>query len=616
MAVSAPDDLLRCVDACGDRALRLARGLTGATDAHDLVQQAFVVAAERRDAIPEDDPWPWFARVVVNVSRNARRRRARPADAAAPVDDEPIDERGLDPAELADHGEQLDRLERALAELPEPEREAVLLTHLSGLSHRAAGQALDLPRETVTSRVQRGLERLRRALGVRSGAAAAVLLGGAFAGLEGRPGARTAWLAAAKAPATAAAAGVGVGVAGGLVTGKLAAAVVTAAAIGATWWMARQDGGRPPGPAPTPVVQAPGRSVSPPTTATAVGPGVDARVAELEASLAAERARVAELEARLAQATAPPTVRERVRRLTEVSDARRRSIQGWRLGEELGDDPANQALLLDLLLGERDPATLEALHLVLRSGPLRRWSGAREAELHAALASELPVRRRLAAQLLGGFLRLASDTRSEGPPALVEATRAALVAALRRGDDEVVAAFSGELANYSIAPTPGEADALWAAVDLVETHGARVAALRAIARASYGLGQDPKLGQGALVARWDRERREEVRASIVEALTSTWSQRSGPHGAELEAEGALVERMAPEVRDVTARRRLLRAWIEDVDRFDQANLARLRRLAAREPDPALAAQLEATARRLVTRPGLDTADLDELFSGE
>lgn len=53
-------------------------------------------------------------------------------------------------------------IDRALAQLPAAQRQAITLTHLHGYSHTAAAQLLEVPLGTVKTRVRDGLARLRR----------------------------------------------------------------------------------------------------------------------------------------------------------------------------------------------------------------------------------------------------------------------------------------------------------------------------------------------------------------------------------------------------------------------------------------------------------------------
>ena len=151
----ADENLDKCAQ-CAERAWRLAYALMrNAHDAEDVVQESFVVAALRRDRIPTDDPWPWFATVVTNVARNARRTRRKhmhddPPEVPAPPTD----------ADLSV------LVAEALAQLPEPERDALACTHLSGLTQAQAAEALDVPTGTIATRVRSGLVKLREKLGM------------------------------------------------------------------------------------------------------------------------------------------------------------------------------------------------------------------------------------------------------------------------------------------------------------------------------------------------------------------------------------------------------------------------------------------------------------------
>lgn len=150
----ADDNLQQCAQ-CSERAWRLAYALMrNAHDAEDVVQESFVVAARRRDRIPSDDPWPWFATVVTNVARNARRTRRKH------MHDEPRDT----PAHAPDADLSV-LVAEALAQLPEPERDALACTHLSGLTQAQAAEALEVPTGTVATRVRSGLAKLREKLG-------------------------------------------------------------------------------------------------------------------------------------------------------------------------------------------------------------------------------------------------------------------------------------------------------------------------------------------------------------------------------------------------------------------------------------------------------------------
>jgi RNA polymerase sigma-70 factor (ECF subfamily) len=61
---------------------------------------------------------------------------------------------------------QLRELERALARLPDEQREVILLVGLEGLSYESAAQILNVPVGTVRSRLSRGRDALRRLMDI------------------------------------------------------------------------------------------------------------------------------------------------------------------------------------------------------------------------------------------------------------------------------------------------------------------------------------------------------------------------------------------------------------------------------------------------------------------
>ena len=163
---SARHRLEACVQHCARRAWSVAYGLLrNREDAFDAVQQAFVVAARKPDRIPADDPWPWFGVVVAHEARNLRRKK-RPATNLPHGGDgvDPRDPDHGDPLGAYERAERRLRLREALDALPRPQREAIVLTHIAGLTHAAAAEALGIPRQTLSTHVQTGRARLARVL--------------------------------------------------------------------------------------------------------------------------------------------------------------------------------------------------------------------------------------------------------------------------------------------------------------------------------------------------------------------------------------------------------------------------------------------------------------------
>ncbi|MCC6573994.1 MAG: sigma-70 family RNA polymerase sigma factor [Planctomycetes bacterium] len=223
-------NLERCFDQCAQRAWKVAYALTG--DPHlafDVVQQAFLVAARKTELIPAES-WPWFSVVVAGEAANARRKR-RPA---TNVEMQAMDDKS-DPALAVVAAETRDQLRRALDDLPDHERQALTLIHLSGLTHAQAAIALGLPMKTVSTRVARGLERLRGKPSLEALALAPVI-----APPGGWEAAVSAWKSSAFAAAAPVATAVQVGGIVAMNKALVAVAAVVALAVGlAGGWFGR-----------------------------------------------------------------------------------------------------------------------------------------------------------------------------------------------------------------------------------------------------------------------------------------------------------------------------------------------------------------------------------------
>jgi len=136
--------------------------LVRSADAEDLTQETFVrafVHFERFD--PERPVLPWLVAIARRLCWDLLRRRGVAARAQAmPVDDVPMP----GPEAEASIREQLRRLDRALAELDEGPREAVILFHIEQLSYRDIAAALEVPMGTVMTWLHRARAHLRGAL--------------------------------------------------------------------------------------------------------------------------------------------------------------------------------------------------------------------------------------------------------------------------------------------------------------------------------------------------------------------------------------------------------------------------------------------------------------------
>jgi RNA polymerase sigma-70 factor (ECF subfamily) len=141
-------------------ALRLTRN---AADADDLVQEAF------SRAFTSAARWQaqgirfstWLHRVVVNLAADeGRKRRVR---RSVTLDDVPETADGRpDASEALERGERAVALRRAIAELPERQRQALVLTYGSGLPNAEVATVLGISIEAVEAALSRARSALRR----------------------------------------------------------------------------------------------------------------------------------------------------------------------------------------------------------------------------------------------------------------------------------------------------------------------------------------------------------------------------------------------------------------------------------------------------------------------
>ena len=173
------DAVLLARFANGDRAaahalsLRLApkamsyasRVLRDRAEAEDVTQEAMLrlwrIAPEWRDG--EAQVTTWFYRVVANLCTDRLRKTK-----ATNLDDvpEPPDPRATGDSVLQDNARAA-ALEAALSELPDRQRQAVVLRHIENLPNPEIAQIMDIGVEAVESLTARGKRALKAALNGR-----------------------------------------------------------------------------------------------------------------------------------------------------------------------------------------------------------------------------------------------------------------------------------------------------------------------------------------------------------------------------------------------------------------------------------------------------------------
>lgn len=146
------------------RLRRYARALTASREAaDDLTQDTLERAWARRTQWQTgSDLRAWLFTLMHNVFVSGL-RRVRPADSLEQLEETGQATPRAAPS-AAEGGIVLAELERALARLPEEQREVLLLVGLEQFSYAEAAAVLGVPIGTVMSRLSRGRERLRELL--------------------------------------------------------------------------------------------------------------------------------------------------------------------------------------------------------------------------------------------------------------------------------------------------------------------------------------------------------------------------------------------------------------------------------------------------------------------
>ncbi len=145
-----------------DAAFNYARWLTKSdADAEDVVQDATVRALRYFSSLRNDDARAWLLTIVRNTwyGRFSKAGRAVQREVLVDMKDQRPDEQ-LDPEALVIQQQAVERVHRAIEELPADFREVVVLRELEGLSYKEIAEVIGTPIGTVMSRLARGRERL------------------------------------------------------------------------------------------------------------------------------------------------------------------------------------------------------------------------------------------------------------------------------------------------------------------------------------------------------------------------------------------------------------------------------------------------------------------------
>ena len=147
------------------------RTLRREEDARDVVQEAFLRAFRGLKGFKGEAKFSsWLYRITLNLCRDWLRKERR-----APIVQTP---EGVDPVDMADEQaaptesveelvarrEMSDAVAKAMAELPEEQRTAIMMKEDHGLTFQEIADLLDCPLSTVKTRLYQGLSVLRRRL--------------------------------------------------------------------------------------------------------------------------------------------------------------------------------------------------------------------------------------------------------------------------------------------------------------------------------------------------------------------------------------------------------------------------------------------------------------------
>jgi len=134
-------------------------------EAMDVAQEAFVKVYKYLDNFKGDSSfYTWLYRIVANLCVDRMRRKSAQSSDAVEFDEKLNQEEmatagilstrlGSNPQKAALRGELAQKMEEALAKIPEKHREILLMRELEGMSYEDLSRVLKIPKGTVMSRL-------------------------------------------------------------------------------------------------------------------------------------------------------------------------------------------------------------------------------------------------------------------------------------------------------------------------------------------------------------------------------------------------------------------------------------------------------------------------------
>jgi len=143
----------------------LEHGLCGREEALDAAQSAFLQAWTRLNTFRgESGFYAWLYRIARNAAIT-RRRRNPPAGSLDQLQEnsgfEPVDHQPhAAPDAPLQRSEEIQRVRRALQQLPDEFRQPLVLREIDGMTYEEIGSILEIPLGTVRSRIFRARQEL------------------------------------------------------------------------------------------------------------------------------------------------------------------------------------------------------------------------------------------------------------------------------------------------------------------------------------------------------------------------------------------------------------------------------------------------------------------------
>ncbi len=147
-------------------------------DAREIAQETFIKAFGSLDRFRFDSSfYTWMYRIAVNLTIDHRRRNWRRVHTefdegrlqGESVMETMPDPQHASPGQRLDRKRLMERIEWAIAQLPEDQRDAIVLREIDGLSYKEISEVLDCPEGTVMSRLFYGRKKLQTLLADQRG---------------------------------------------------------------------------------------------------------------------------------------------------------------------------------------------------------------------------------------------------------------------------------------------------------------------------------------------------------------------------------------------------------------------------------------------------------------